>query len=470
MSDSEATLLQAAKFVRSRDWSEASGAVLATWRACRDPRLLEVLDVLRLRAGSSPPRPDGSAVPMPFEEWARALASGDPIAVGAACEQPFDLANWPRQVAALATCEPDPRVGRWAANVLWHSFVQGEGWVAGVGGLLVSNLDEALARSTWLRDEGEFASALQAAAGHRCVVDAGALSAVKQALAQDPPEALLEAVYDDPADLNARAVYADWLSARGEERGEFIHLQLAEAAGHGPWDQRRRASELWEANWDLWYPELRGLLGSGSRCHGGFLDHVLVGQRVPDDVAWLCCSSAWRTVRSLDLCFAESEFTGCLDHPVFRNVRKVEHLLYLDLLPRVPLPWTSLGISGELENQPWRHDADQTTFPNLTAVTLRWTAVDVLHERLPLWNHVQQLTIEYDREEIPEDWWRWIPNLRRVVLRSESLTSGEYMKGEDGSWTFTRAPNVPRDAGWASIGERLASAPGPLRPAHRRSR
>ena len=467
MSNTGDLLLHAAVLVRSRAWSDASTAVLATWRACRDPRLLQVLDVLAGRAGS--PRPP---VPMPFEAWARAVSSDDPIEVGQACQQPFDPADWRRQVAALRASGPDPRVGRWAENALWRGG-RGpfpEGFVAGVGALLVANLDPALARSTWLRHESEFAVALQTMGEHRPVVDAGALAALKQALAEDPPEALLQAVYDQPDDMNPRAVYADWLSARGDSRGEFIHLQLAAATGASAWEQRRRASELWEENGDLWYPELRGLLGAGSLCRAGFLDHVRVLSGMPDDAAWLCCASAWRTVQSLDLSFAAEEFPGCLDHPVFRNVREVDHLIYRDLLPRVPLPWTSLGLSGELTNRRWDDEDAETTFPNLAAVTLRWSATALLDERLPLWDHVQELTIEYDDDEIPESRWRWIPKLRRVVLRSESIISGQYLKGEDGSWTFTRGPNVSRDIGWASIGERLASAPGPLRSAQRRSR
>lgn len=44
-------------------------------------------------------------------------------------------------------------------------------------------------------------------------------------------EALLEAIYADPDNDSARAVYADALLERGDLRGEFIQLQLLRAAG-----------------------------------------------------------------------------------------------------------------------------------------------------------------------------------------------------------------------------------------------
>ena len=43
---------------------------------------------------------------------------------------------------------------------------------------------------------------------------------------------LLAAIAAAPADVTARQVYADWLIARGDERGELISLDLAERAGH----------------------------------------------------------------------------------------------------------------------------------------------------------------------------------------------------------------------------------------------
>jgi uncharacterized protein (TIGR02996 family) len=45
-------------------------------------------------------------------------------------------------------------------------------------------------------------------------------------MADDPEAALLEAVHADPNDLQARAIYADWLEERGDPRGEYLRLDM----------------------------------------------------------------------------------------------------------------------------------------------------------------------------------------------------------------------------------------------------
>jgi uncharacterized protein (TIGR02996 family) len=45
-------------------------------------------------------------------------------------------------------------------------------------------------------------------------------------MADDPEAALLAAVQADPADYQARAIYADWLEERGDPRGEYLRLDM----------------------------------------------------------------------------------------------------------------------------------------------------------------------------------------------------------------------------------------------------
>ena len=55
-------------------------------------------------------------------------------------------------------------------------------------------------------------------------------------------ESFLRDVVEHPGDETPRLIYADWLSERGDPRGEFIHLQC-ELARLAEDDQRRPALE-----------------------------------------------------------------------------------------------------------------------------------------------------------------------------------------------------------------------------------
>lgn len=58
-----------------------------------------------------------------------------------------------------------------------------------------------------------------------------------------PDDAFLQAILEQPEDDGPRLMYADWLSERGDERGEFIRVQCELA--HTPEDHPHRAH--WEA-------------------------------------------------------------------------------------------------------------------------------------------------------------------------------------------------------------------------------
>src|SRR5690349_701974 len=45
-------------------------------------------------------------------------------------------------------------------------------------------------------------------------------------MSDDPEAALLAAVHDDPNDVQAREIYADWLEERGDPRGEYLRLDM----------------------------------------------------------------------------------------------------------------------------------------------------------------------------------------------------------------------------------------------------
>src|SRR4051812_19559832 len=80
----------------------------------------------------------------------------------------------------------------------------------------------------------------------------------------DLRRALEEALVEDPDDLAAHSAYADYLTERGDPRGEFISVQLAPGDGArspaGRGGPRRPERGLLEAHEREWLGELAPLL------------------------------------------------------------------------------------------------------------------------------------------------------------------------------------------------------------------
>src|SRR5690348_14697300 len=93
-------------------------------------------------------------------------------------------------------------------------------------------------------------------------------------------QAFLRDVVEHPGDETPRLIYADWLSERGDPRGEFIHLQC-ELARLAEDDPRRpeledRALEL-EQRWGQeWAKPLYLSIAASWAYHKGFIEEVWV--------------------------------------------------------------------------------------------------------------------------------------------------------------------------------------------------
>src|SRR5205807_6540672 len=92
-------------------------------------------------------------------------------------------------------------------------------------------------------------------------------------------DAFLQAILESPDDDLPRMVYGDWLTDRGDPRGEFIHAQC-HLARMGEDDERRlpleeRERELLGLHQDGWLGPLRPLLSRWT-FRRGFLDAVVV--------------------------------------------------------------------------------------------------------------------------------------------------------------------------------------------------
>jgi uncharacterized protein (TIGR02996 family) len=109
--------------------------------------------------------------------------------------------------------------------------------------------------------------------------------------------ALLAAVLAAPADDAPRLVYADWLTERGDPRGELILLQCARAATGGAPTAREeellaRSARAWLGPLEPWV--VRG----GASFVRGFLDGCRLRDAPPD---LLLVDARWATVTALEL-------------------------------------------------------------------------------------------------------------------------------------------------------------------------
>ncbi|HVN01403.1 MAG TPA: TIGR02996 domain-containing protein [Caulobacteraceae bacterium] len=72
-------------------------------------------------------------------------------------------------------------------------------------------------------------------------------------------EQLLAAILAAPADDRPRRAYADWLTRRGDPRGEFITLQLRDGDNHADWRARDAAEAIRQEHGADWVPPIKGL-------------------------------------------------------------------------------------------------------------------------------------------------------------------------------------------------------------------
>lgn len=207
-----------------------------------------------------------------------------------------------RQGAVLARLEETPQAGRAATR----------GFLAGALRPVIDGLDavaielDPVSRAAW----GNLAR-------HRRVA---------------PPstgdgEALERVVWERPDDDTARLVYSDWLTERGEPRGEFIALQVRLSQNAGSERERRRTESLLRAHQDRWLGGLKRLL-TRVEFHRGFLDRAALAQNaVATQDTWRAAASSdiLRTVRVLEKGRGNSRhYTRFVLSPQMENLRIIE--------------------------------------------------------------------------------------------------------------------------------------------------
>ncbi len=311
-------------------WTEgrpirAVKGLLDVWGAGRDLAIGEAIHRI------ASPLYGGVLAPANEREVAIRLENADVVEYGALLAHP--LAS---ELPPVAIHRIDPRSGRWlAARIAAQRLSRTErsrwldlrdaadrlqdplvarAWAARLPGLVAE-----MPRERWALP---FDPRVREAAG------SAELVAALPAGPADPEADLLAAVYADPTSDDARLVYADWLSERGDPRGELIQLQC-----HGGAAGRARIRQLLAEHEQRWSRSPRG--ASSVMFERGFPARATLVRGADFE------DPAWATVHSLTSWTLEP---AALRWPTLRRLR-LSHmpddraLLASDTLTALDLPW-----------------------------------------------------------------------------------------------------------------------------------
>jgi uncharacterized protein (TIGR02996 family) len=190
---------------------------------------------------------------------------------------------------------------------------------------------------------------------------------------------LLAAVLANPSDDTARAVYADWLSERGDPRGELIALQLERHRRGGKASTRERT--LISANADGWLGPLAGaVLKQGQRWERGFLAGCVFGPKTKEAYAAAEGHPSFATVEELELRTwnRKGDVLPFLSKPVFGSLRALRglreeallELLAAGVVPQIRVLGFELQRAERRSRKAERALAELTAFPALEIVEL----------------------------------------------------------------------------------------------------
>jgi uncharacterized protein (TIGR02996 family) len=318
----ERELEQARVAMATENWGAALDVLLAGWLARRAPRIADVIDRVSSRLPHEPVR--GKTVKARTESWLALAGRRSPRDVGSILATP-----WPKKwqdcvplVEALGGYPDDPRIAVALASIVqatptdsWASIAFYRPLLALIGRIrdprtkpmLAADLAKAKTRFWDQRqrpvvqsthdalDEAPMLESLEEAALAR--LEAFFASEVKAEQSSEKNEAdFLAAIYAAPDDDTPRAVYADWLTERGDPRGEFITLQLSRSEA-----TRKRENALLKKHGRAWAGELDRVVDKEGRVfRRGFLTEVVV-LRDPtrDGVPQVIALPEWQLVATI---------------------------------------------------------------------------------------------------------------------------------------------------------------------------
>lgn len=266
--------------------------------------------------------------------------------------------------------------------------------------------------------------------------------------AKQSDDELLSAVYANPDDDGPRLVFADLLSERADERGEFISLQVHRAAGRGTLEMLLREQQLLadskrRAKWEL-------PLSGAATCipRRGFPSDVALS---PRNLKTIGGAPAWATVESVTLPNGASGklLRSLMDHEVMRRIRAVNNLSTDNraLLGDGPRAWKAVSLHYS-HGEPFRTDVPDR-FPSLEALHLM-TGGPIELEALAKLTGLVELRLAVNNQLTEFDWLTGLQRLERLDLQSQ-LRDGILPS------VLARLPRLKRVAfGWAPTPERIA--------------
>ncbi len=294
-----------------RDVHAAINALVALWRATRDPSLADWID--ELTAAIPVFTVTGKTVTARQSSWINAARTSDDVELSLLVLAPWP-SEWRAATARLEACvgREHPVLARRVIELLeagnYRTFA-GHAFSLAAADCLTTCADprtggrlaalglagdpSARVRDVPLLSGNALAAALPARPP--VYVDLAPLLAAAGAPARSSVPELLARVYANPEDPDARRVLADALTEAEDPRGEFIHLQFAgEGEGAAAERARKRAATLLNTHRRDWVPDQSN---PGSvEFKGGFAWRA--GLRDYGRAAFLAHPS-WSTVREL---------------------------------------------------------------------------------------------------------------------------------------------------------------------------
>jgi len=275
---------------------------------------------------------------------------------------------------------PDPRYLRHVVELLraqpWGSSTSRGLWSALFAHLAkypdprafdqLATIDLATVDSDYGREQmRERIEKLRAKLKPQKIADPAGLEPLEAALADSGAQGgdLIETIRANPGDLSVRAIYADWLTERGDPRGELITLQLAQDPTE---DQRRRERALLAERAAEWLGPIAPALVDGFTT---FRNGFLAAARV--DLARalkLLDAAEWATLEELWLSVDEEPFPVTLiDAPALRGLRFVAGVWPHQLrdLETVTRPLAGIGLKMP-ENADGRDLVGKIARPTIT--------------------------------------------------------------------------------------------------------
>jgi uncharacterized protein (TIGR02996 family) len=392
-------LADALRAARNGDFDACLATLIDAWRATRHPRIADAVDAVGERVGRErPPVAVGSGTIQ--KAWLKRAAQGDPgdmqLLLDTLAENVLGRLAVPR-LAAIAQRD-DPRLLRrlhdHLRHVPWRKRSSGDPYLLRAVDLLAesqSTESHAVLRSLADQNRGRtWPNGRAVGARLIAMVDAfdpapmpvfdaadeslcgqiiqAAQAPVRQRNAQTT-QALLDLVYAEPADLDARRVLADALTAQNDPRGRFIAMQIDRGDGPASRDEKRLLKQ-YEQTWLGPLADVAAKAGHAWR--NGFVDTLRL-RRTLESIDVARHSPAWSTVRTLDL------------SSLNRNPKLADFLLQLEGLQAVrglrwadvralngrPVPWRT--ISGILYTADPLAALAALNAPNLTHYDLTWS-------------------------------------------------------------------------------------------------